>query len=138
MNDQTLYITKPDHDRLKNYLSSSGAVNSRDRANLQMLDAELSKARIVDPRKVPPGVVTMNSRVRVKDIDTKEEVLVTLVFPDDADMDNGKLSVLSPIGTAILGYSLGDVVEWKVPSRMRRILIKEVCYQPEAAGIYDL
>ncbi|MBU2574257.1 MAG: nucleoside diphosphate kinase regulator [Elusimicrobia bacterium] len=138
MNGRVLYITKTDCERLRKYLSSPAARNSRDRGNLEILGEEIHKAKIVDSREIAPDVVTMNSRIKLKDMDTNKEILVTLVFPDDSNIEQGKLSVLSPIGTAILGYSLGDIIEWKVPSRVRRIQIKEICYQPEAAGNYDL
>lgn len=88
--------------------------------------------------EITSHVVTMNSRVRLKDLDTDKEMLVTLVFPEDSDIEHGKLSVLSPVGTAILGYSVGDIIDWKVPPMVRRIQILEVCYQPEADGKYNL
>ena len=80
----------------------------------------------------------MNSQVVLSDLETSEDVIYTLVFPSDADIDAGKISVLAPIGTAILGYRVGDVIEWMVPSGKRRIAIKELRYQPEAAGDYHL
>ena len=136
--EHVLYITKLDHARLTRCLYSVDARNSHDRGNLEMLAEELSKAKMVASGEIAPDVITMNSRVRLKDLDTDKEMLVTLVFPEDSDIEKGKLSVLSPVGTAILGYSLGDVIEWKVPSGVRRIQILEVCYQPEADGNYRL
>jgi regulator of nucleoside diphosphate kinase len=62
----------------------------------------------------------------------------TLVFPEDADIDQNRISVLAPIGTAMLGYSVGDTIEWPVPEGLRRIQVKEILYQPEAAGDYHL
>ncbi|MBU2574706.1 MAG: GreA/GreB family elongation factor [Elusimicrobia bacterium] len=138
MNKHALYITKPNCERLRKYLSSGGANGSRDRGSPEMLGEEIRKRKIVDSRKIAPDIVTMNSRVKLKDIDTNEEMLVTLVFPDDSNIEQGKLSVLSPIGAAVLGHSLGDIIERKVPARVRRIQIEEICYQPEAAGNYDL
>lgn len=136
--EKILHITKRDYDRLTSYLYSAGTRNSLDRSNLERLGEELRKGKVVDSREIAPNVVTMNSRVRLKDMDTSKEMLVTLVFPDDSDIEQGKLSVLSPIGTAILGYSLGDIIEWQAPSRVRHTQIMEICYQPEAAGNYDL
>ena len=76
----------------------------------------------------------MNSKVVVFDTDTREKMTCKLVFPSDANIDEGAISVLAPIGTAILGYSKGDIVEWPVPDGIRRIRIDEILYQPEAAG----
>ena len=67
-------------------------------------------------------------------LDDDSRMEVTLVFPADADIDAGKLSVLSPVGTALLGYAEGDTVEWEVPAGKRRIRIEKILYQPEAAG----
>ena len=105
---------------------------------MEELEAELQEIKLVDAKQVPPTVVTMNSRVQLVDVDTNQTMVFTLTFPKDADIDAGKLSVLSPIGTAILGYAEGDVIEWRVPAGLRRIKIEKVLYQPEAAGDYHL
>lgn len=80
----------------------------------------------------------MNSKVILRDLDTQEIMTYTLVFPNDANYEAGAISVLAPVGTAILGYSEGDTVEWPVPSGMRRLLVEKVVYQPEAAGDFHL
>lgn len=80
----------------------------------------------------------MNSTVHLVDLDTQEEMVYTLVFPDQADLALEKISVLAPIGTAMLGYGVGDTFAWQVPDGVRRLLIKDVLYQPEAAGDYHL
>ncbi len=106
----------------------------RDRADLDELAAEVARATIVEPSKIPPSVVTMNSKVRLLDLDTKETMVFTLVFPDEANIDAGKISVISPIGTAILGYAAGNTIVWQVPAGKRRIKVEEVIFQPGAAG----
>jgi len=138
MRDRTVYITKFDLERLEDLLAVAGEFRYRDRADLQELEEELDNCKVVESTEVPPDVVTMNSRVRLRDLATQEEMVFTLVFPKDADIAAGKLSVVSPIGTAILGYSTGDTVEWRVPAGMRRIRIEELLYQPEAAGDFHL
>ena len=81
----------------------------------------------------------MNSRVRIKDLDSGEETVYTLVYPKDANIEEGKLSVLAPIGTALLGYQAGDIIEWLLPAGvLRRLKIKKVVFQPEAVGDYFL
>ena len=100
------------------------------------LTAELRRAKVVDPRKVPKDVVTMNTRLKLKFLDDGTDMEVTLVFPAEADIDRGKLSVLSPIGTAVLGYAEGDTIEWDVPAGKRSVRIEKILYQPEAEGHY--
>ena len=138
MEDRTIYITKFDLERIEELLAVAGEFSYRNRGDLEELEAELQKGKLVDSKEVPPNVVTMNSRVRLVDVDKDQPMVFTLVFPKDADIDAGKLSILSPIGTAIFGYSVGDVIEWRVPAGIRRIKIEEVLYQPEAAGDYHL
>ena len=98
-----------------------------------MLEEELDRARIVSAGRVPADVVTMNSRVRMTDLGTGKEMTYTLVFPREADFSQGKISVLAPIGTAILGYRAGDVIEWNVPGGRRKFRVEEILHQPEAA-----
>ena len=135
---RVIYITESDFERLEQLLTVAGEPRYPDRADLTQLEEELDRAHIVDSKEIPPSVVTMNSQVKVQDLDTNEHMLFTLVFPKDANIDAGKLSVLSPIGTAILGYSAGDTIEWPVPGGTRRIKIEQILYQPEAAGDYHL
>ncbi len=80
----------------------------------------------------------MNSKVHLLDLETKEEMTYTLVFPDAADIIAGKISVLAPIGTAMLGYRAGDTFSWEVPAGVRRIEVLAILYQPEASGDYHL
>jgi regulator of nucleoside diphosphate kinase len=80
----------------------------------------------------------MRSKVRLRDLDTGEEMVYTLVFPSEANFDEGKISVLAPVGTAMLGYRVGSLIEWEVPSGRRRLKVEELLYQPEAAGDYNL
>jgi len=110
--------------------------NSRD--DLGMLQQELERARVVAPEEVPPDVVTMNSKARVRDVATNEEMTYTLVFPEQADIEQGKISVVAPIGTAMLGQRVEDEFEWQVPAGPVRLRVEEVLYQPEAAGHFHL
>ena len=104
------------------------------RSTRERLRHELDRARIVSANQISPGVVTMQTRVVLRDEATCESMTYTLVPPGEADHDAGGLSVLAPVGMAILGYRAGDVVEWEVPAGIRRIRIHEVLYQPEAAS----
>jgi regulator of nucleoside diphosphate kinase len=80
----------------------------------------------------------MQSRVRVRDLGSGQDTVYTLVFPREADVNAGRLSVLAPIGTALLGYRQGDEIEWPVPGGLRRLKVMKVLFQPEAAGVSGL
>jgi regulator of nucleoside diphosphate kinase len=80
----------------------------------------------------------MNSTVRLIDLETGEPETYTLVYPENAEPAAGKISILAPVGTAMLGYAVGDVFEWEVPAGMRRLKVDAILYQPEAAGDFDL
>lgn len=105
--------------------------------NLRVLQKELMRARIVRPHEVAPDVVTMHSCVRLKDLRANDVRVMTLVFPEEADFDNGLISVVAPIGAAILGYRVGDTVKLQAPGGPRMLYIEQVLYQPEAAGRAD-
>jgi len=134
-NRSQIIVTLDDHRRLENLLASEFATAFSDKPYLQSLRNELSISKIVRSDEVPPDVVTMNSTVRLNEQLTNETETYTLVYPDDADIAAGKLSVLAPIGTAILGYRVGDDVEWQVPIGMIRFTIAELVFQPERDGV---
>ncbi len=126
-----LIMSTEDHDQLNILLCSRLALAFADRVHLQSLRDELNIATLVPSEDVPPDVVTMNSTVRIRDVHSKEIDTYTLVYPQDADIAEGKLSILAPIGTAILGYRVGDLVRWQVPSGQVRFRIEELVFQPE-------
>ena len=138
MHERRLFVTDTDRDRLEKLLLGTRQWSSRDKAHLQALEEELDKAHTVESREIPGDVVTMRSQVRVRDMKSGTEMDISVVFPSEADSEQGKISVLAPIGTALLGYRVGDVVEWKVPGGLRRLKVERILYQPEAAGHYHL
>ncbi|WP_010582122.1 nucleoside diphosphate kinase regulator [Schlesneria paludicola] len=131
-----IIITKADHNHLESLFFSELAMAFGDKPYLQSLRQELNGALILNPDEIPPDVVTMNSTVRIRDVHSEELNTYTLVYPRDADIAIGKLSVLAPIGTAILGYRQGDLVQWQVPSGLTRFRIEEVVFQPERTGVF--
>lgn len=131
---QQLMMTKSDHDDLESLFFSELAMAFGDKPYLQSLRQEMNRAMIMSPDEIPSDVVTMNSTVNIRDIHSQELSTYTLVYPKDADIASGKLSVLAPIGTAILGYKEGDVVQWQVPSGLVKFRIEEVVFQPERDG----
>jgi regulator of nucleoside diphosphate kinase len=128
-----IVLTEPDHEQLNWLIASSREQYRLDAERLDDLQNELNRAIVVKSSKVPPEVVTMNSRVRIRDLNSGREFTYQIVFPRDADMAKNRISVLAPIGTALLGYRAGSAVEWRVPSGKRRFRIVDVEYQPEAA-----
>lgn len=138
MNDKTTYMTEFDIDRLETFLEGARKSYRYDRNVLESLHEEIGRSRIVKSRHVPPDVVTINSRIRLRDLDAGQEMILTLVLPGAANFAEGRLSVASPIGAAVIGYAAGDTIEWAVPSGTKRIRIEEILYQPEAAGDYHL
>jgi regulator of nucleoside diphosphate kinase len=135
MERRAIYITEPDMKRLQDLLASATA--DRDKAYLSELEQELSRCMVVPQKSIPNDVITMNSRVRLRDMDTGKDVIYTLVFPANADAARNKISVLAPIGTALLGYRVDDIITWEVPSGLKKLKVEEVIYQPEAAGDYE-
>jgi regulator of nucleoside diphosphate kinase len=133
MKQHNIFITEPDMEKLRQLLEGARKSASKDKEHLAMLEEELDRARLVSAGRVPADVVTMNSTIRMTDVDTGKEMTYTLVFPRDADFSQGKISVLAPIGTAILGYRAGDVIEWNVPGGKRKFRVEEILHQPEAA-----
>jgi regulator of nucleoside diphosphate kinase len=136
--ERKIFITDADRDRLERLLLGTRVWTSRDKEHLEALEEELDKAQTVTAADIPEDVVTMRSQVRVKDLKAGTEMDLSVVFPSEADSEQGKISVLAPVGTALLGYRVGDTVEWKVPGGVRRLRIERILYQPEAAGDYHL
>lgn len=134
----SIYITEQDHERLSSLIESNREGSAADMEYLLTLEDELDRAEIVDPKEIPADVITMRSQVRLRDLVSGEANIYSLVFPTEANVSEGKISILAPIGTAILGYKRGDTIVWPVPSGLRRIKVDEVLYQPEAAGEYGL
>jgi len=137
MTEREIVVTEFDQSRLRNLLEGTRQWNTRDRTHVDHLESELDRAQVVPPINVPPDVVTMNSEIAVRDMDSNEELTFAVVFPSDADVNRQKISILAPIGTAVLGYRAGDTIEWNVPGRRRRLRIERVLFQPEAAGQFD-
>jgi len=138
MSARAIFITKSDMDRLIDLIEGIREYSKKSNASLDMLEQVLNRGTLVDPEKVPPDVVTMNSRVSITDMDSGEKKTYSLVFPSNAKIDENKLSILAPLGIALLGYRTGDIIEWKAPSGIKNLMINEVIYQPESFGQFDM
>ena len=132
-----LVFSSFDKERLTRLLRETDSP-TEDRAELEDLTREIERGAEVRPEEIPPDVVTMNSTVRLTDLESGTSHVYTIVFPSDADYDKGKISILAPLGTALLGYRVGDIVNWRMPRGDRRLRIDEIVYQPEAAGDFHL
>ncbi len=138
MADRTIHITKYDMDRLTELIDGLRLSPKTNQANLDLLEKELYRAVLVDPPNIPRDVITMNSKVIISDTESGEKTTYTLVFPSAANISENKLSIMAPLGMALLGYRTGDIIEWPVPSGVRKLKVDEIIYQPEAAGDYHL
>ncbi len=125
-------ISSLDAERLEHLLETLPPADVVGRAELE---AELARATIVEPQKMPPNVVTMNSTVQFLMAETHEEFELTLVYPKDVDGSGKTVSILAPVGSALLGLSQGDEIEWAKPSGgMTTVKVTAITYQPERAG----
>lgn len=131
-------LTKNDYTRI--YKAITDAKNSKtiNSNEAEKLLSELSKAEIVSSEKIDKDVVTMNSEVKLFFENTQKEQSFKIVYPQDANLKENKISIFSPIATALIGYKIGDEIEWIVPGGMTKIKIVDLIYQPEAAGDFDL
>jgi regulator of nucleoside diphosphate kinase len=138
MTDKNIHITELDRKRLIDLITNAQSGEYRGSIYLEKLRGELNRAKIVLPQEIPGDVITMNSKVALLDLDTQEKETYTLVYPENANSAEGRISILAPIGTAMLGYRVDDVFEWEVPAGKRHLKVDQILYQPEAAGNYDL
>ena len=129
-----IIISETDANRLEALLASLPADAFPARG---ALEEELDRADIVGSREIPPTVVTMNSRIRFRVASSDEEFSLTLVYPKDVDESGGTISILAPVGSALLGLSQGDEIEWPRPGGgTLKVSLEEILYQPERAGEY--
>ena len=125
MRDRHIVISKSDAASLRGLLATRMSA-PRDHGHLDELGAELERALIAERDEVPGDVITMHTRVHVLDLKSQERREVVLVFPWESDPAAGRISVLAPLGTALLGYREGDEVEWTMPGGLRRLRIEKV------------
>jgi regulator of nucleoside diphosphate kinase len=135
LSERNIFVTAEDRKRLEALLQRPTA--DWDREDVRELAREIQRASVVAAAEIPADVITMNSKARLLDLDRGSTLEYTLVYPQDADFAAGKISVLAPIGAAMLGYRVGDEIEWTVPGGLRRLRVEEVLYQPEAAGDFS-
>jgi len=132
MRERPIVVTESDERRLRGLLGGQSKQSLRDQAHLQELSSELGRALILQAEEVPADVITMHSRVRVLDLERCRRSAFTLVYPLEADVAAKRISVVAPLGTALLGFREGDDVEWMMPGGIRRLRVERV-RQPRAS-----
>ena len=133
-----LIINSLDYARIKKCISDAKLFKSVSSAEAEKLLKELNDAQIVEPEAIPANVVTMNSIVKLSFLNNNKQIQFQIVYPENANIKENKISIFSPIATALIGYKTGDEIEWIVPAGLTKIRIDEIIYQPEAAGDFDL
>ncbi|OQA03037.1 MAG: Regulator of nucleoside diphosphate kinase [Planctomycetes bacterium ADurb.Bin401] len=125
-------LSEYDHKRLEQLIARKWS--EKDFDNVQKLKSGISNATVVSSEKIPGEIVTMNSRVVLEDLSSGSEFDFQIVFPSNANIEKGKISILAPMGTAVLGSKVGDTVDFVSPKGIRRLKIKKMLYQPESEG----
>ncbi|MCP4716261.1 MAG: transcription elongation factor GreAB [Deltaproteobacteria bacterium] len=129
---KSIFITERHAERLQGLIDFAMPSNENDRRSIEQLEDELYRANIVKPEDMPVDVVTINSKVQMIEIDSDLEVVFTLVYPADADLKMHRISVFSPIGSAVFGRRIDDIIEWRAPTKIMRAEIKKIISQSES------
>ncbi|HOU02691.1 MAG TPA: nucleoside diphosphate kinase regulator [Bacteroidales bacterium] len=133
----TIILSKLDFSRIHKCIHDARRMNTIGANEAENLMKELSSAKVVEPEEIPHDVVTMNSIVKISFLNTKKTLQFQIVYPDQANFRENRISILSPVATALIGYKVSDEIEWVVPSGLTKLRIDEIIYQPEAAGDFD-
>ncbi|MGD9825548.1 GreA/GreB family elongation factor [Desulfobacter sp.] len=136
--EKEILVTEFDLKRLESLLDMCWESTSFDEKNLECLKKKIFNCIVVPPEFIPNNIITMNSTFTVENEITKEKKTYTLVFPEDADIRGNKISILAPIGIAILGHKVGESIEWLAPSGPKKMTFTEIHYQPETSGQFNL
>lgn len=127
-----IILSRLDAERLEKMLEK---MDGKSFPGMIELEEEVARARVVEPGEVPSTVVTMNSTVRFKFASSENQFSLTLVYPKDADGSKDKISILAPVGSALLGMNEDDEMNWPAPNGGTiKVKIIEVTYQPERSG----
>lgn len=133
-NRKLIYLSESDAEQLCMLIETMETQNQWDRVFIESLEREIDRARILPSARIPDDVVRLNSRVKLTDLETGEVFEFQIVLPSEVDFEEGRISVLSPIGTGLLGYRVNDVILWDVPGGTRKLKIEQMLDQPDAVG----
>lgn len=129
MATRSIHVTSQDLQRLRHVIGSTVSTSTLDRGHIEMLSDELDRAIIVDDDDIPPDVIRMRTHVRIRDASSQQSEEYTLVYPWEADVHLNLLSVLAPLGTALLGYREGDRIDWHLPGGLRELHVEKILRQ---------
>lgn len=133
MNEVAILITEKDLLRIQHILSFQKS------SDFENLEIELERAKVISDDDVPADLVTMNSKVKFLNVQDNKEMVITIVYPSDANFAEGKISVLASMGSALIGLRVGQEINWMFPNgKTKTLKILEVLYQPEASGDWHL
>ena len=133
MNEDVILITEKDLLRIRHILSFQKSID------FENLELELDRAKIISDDLVPKDLVTMNSKVKFLNVQDDKEMIISIVYPSDANFSEGRVSVLASLGSALIGLRVGQEINWMFPQgKTKTLRILEVLYQPEANGDWHL
>ena len=133
-----IILSKLDFSRINKCIYEARILNKIGANEAEILLNELETAKVIEPHEIPNNVVTMHSIIKISFLNTNKTIQFQIVYPDQANIKENKISIFSPVATALIGYKVSDEIEWIVPSGLTKLRIDEIIYQPEAAGDYDL
>jgi len=126
MENKEIFMVEDDINAIKKLTADNGSVYGSNRKYFEQLIKEVSRAKVIKKVQAPDGLVRLGSMVEIIDEQSAEKTVFKLVLPQEASPDDDKVSILAPIGTAVIGYRQNDVIEWKVPLGIRRIKLNKV------------
>lgn len=126
MENKEIFMVEDDINAIKKLTADNGSVYGSNRKYFEQLIKEVSRAKVIKKEQTPDGLVRLGSMVEIIDEQSAEKTVFKLVLPQEASPDDDKVSILAPIGTAVIGYRQNDVIEWKVPLGIRRIKLNKV------------
>ncbi len=136
--EEKIVVTELDAIRLKNLIICYSNDKKTDTKNLKYLRKEIERAEIIKSKQIASDIVTMNSIVEIYNHHSKKDITIKVVYPMEADYRKGNISILSPLGSALLGYKEGDRVCFDAPGGNVEVHINSITYQPEANGHYQV
>jgi len=131
-------LTNTDYDRIRNIIRALKNKNLPNRDQIYEFETELNFANITDSENIPTNIITLNTKVKIKNISTDNGFVYSIVLPKDANIKEGKISILAPLGLALIGHEAGSIVKYKTEAGVYDYFIEEILYQPESKGIYTL
>lgn len=134
MKTPNIQITQADFNKLQELLRTMPVLSQEDKSNRESLSRELLRAKVKPSIEIPADVITLNSRARLRDLTTGDVLELSIVLPEKVDVEEGRISILAPIGTAMLGFRKDDIFDWSTPGGKSSFRVEEILFQPEAAA----